>query len=251
MPKCAIISDIHGNYAALKAVLADIDSLKDISEVWCLGDIVGYGPQPVECYNLAMERCSIVIKGNHEKALEPGGADRFNQRARKAIEWTYRTIAASPKGQQILTEISNLPKSFSREGMLFVHGAPSDPTNEYLMPKDSLRPDKMRREFTLFETYCFVGHTHFPGVIEENEPFVRPEDMMMGIYLLDNVCKAIINVGSVGQPRDHNPKACYMIFHGDSVSYRRVAYDVELTRRLIHQIPDLDPLLGDRLVAGR
>lgn len=251
MAKYAIISDIHGNFAALKAVMADIDAIGGIQEIWCLGDIVGYGPQPLECYQLAMDRCSIVIKGNHEKALEPGGAERFNDRARKAIEWTKEVIAASPGGDQILTAISNLPKSFTREGMLFVHGSPNDPTNEYLMPKDSLRADKMNKQFSLFETYCFVGHTHFPGVIEENEPFVKPEDMMMGIYLLDNICKAIINVGSVGQPRDHNPKACYMIFHGDSVSYRRVAYDIDATRKLIYQIPALDPVLGDRLVGGR
>lgn len=250
MPKCAIISDIHANYAALKAVLADIDSL-GVSEIWCLGDIIGYGPQPVECYNLTMERCSIVIKGNHEKALEPGGAERFNDRARKAIEWTRRAIEASPHGQQILTDISNLPKSFTREGFLFVHGSPADPTNEYLMPRDSLKSEKMRRQFPLFETYCFVGHTHFPGVMEEDDAFVPPEEMLMGIYLLDNVCKAIINVGSVGQPRDHNSKACYVIFDGDSVSYRRVTYDIEFTRKLIYQIPDIDNLLGDRLVTGR
>lgn len=249
--KCAIISDIHANLAALEAVLADIDSIGDISEIWCLGDIVGYGPQPVECYHLAMERCSIVIKGNHEKALEPNGGERFNERARRAISWTHDTISALPDGGQILTDISNLPTNFTRENMLFVHGSPSDPTNEYLMPRDSIKREKMRRQFPMFETYCFVGHTHFPGVIEEGEVFVKPEDMMMGIYFLDNACKAIINVGSVGQPRDHNSDSCYVVFDGDSVKYRRVKYDIEKTRKLIYATDGIDNILGDRLVAGR
>ncbi len=249
--KCALISDIHANLAALEAVLADIESIGDVEEIWCLGDIIGYGPQPVECYRLAMAKCSIVIKGNHEKALEPSGADRFNERAKKAIAWTKQRIEAEPDGAQILTDICNLPTNFTREDMLFVHGSPCDPTNEYLMPRDSLKKDKMRRQFSLFDTYCFVGHTHFPGVIEEGEVFVKPEEMMMGIYILDNACKAIINVGSVGQPRDHNADSCYVIFNGDSIKYRRVKYDIMKTRKLIYKIDGIDNILGDRLVAGR
>lgn len=251
MGKCAIISDIHANLPALEAVLADIDSQGDIEEIWCLGDIIGYGPQPVECYELARERCSIIIKGNHEKGLEPGGAEKFNARAKKAILWTRKKLEAAPNGNEIITEINNLPKSFNRDDILFVHGSPADPTNEYLMPKDALVVSKMKKQFPLIESYCFIGHTHFPGVFEEGESFVPPEEMLMNIYFLDNGCKAIINVGSVGQPRDRNPKACYVTFDGDSVKFIRVPYNIDITRKLIYAEPELADALGDRLESGK
>lgn len=250
--KYAIISDIHANLAALTAVLADIDQQRDVKEIWCLGDIIGYGPDPLECYQLVRERCSLIIKGNHEKGLEVGGADKFNAIARLAIEWTHNVIKKSPKGAQILADIAATPTSFERNSMLFVHGSPMDPTSEYLLPDDAARVKKMQAQFALFQNYCFVGHTHHPGVFEENiTEFNRPEAMMHNIYFLDNACKAIINVGSVGQPRDHNPHAGYVTFLGDSVRYHRVAYEVEVTRQKIYAIPELNDKLAERLVVGK
>lgn len=251
MRPCAIISDIHGNLAALEAVLRDIHRL-GIHEIWCLGDMVGYGPQPVECYQRVKEEASIVIMGNHEKALAPGGGERFNARAKRAIDWTRNTIAKAKDGPAMLEEMTRLPTHFTRDHILFVHGSPTDPTDEYIMPRDAADPTKTKRWFEKIEGYVFVGHTHFPGVIEEGQSFIPPEAMMgSGIYMLDGNVKAIINVGSVGQPRDRNPKACYVTFDGDSVVYRRVAYDVEATRKLIYRIPELDRSLGDRIVEGK
>lgn len=252
MAKYAIISDIHANLAALQAVLADIDSI-GAKEIWCLGDIVGYGPQPVECLQLARERCKIIIRGNHELALRPGGGERFNLRARRAIEWTRATIAAAEGGSEWLSWLETLPTHFKYEDILFVHGSPREPTEEYLMPRDSQNPQKLQPQFDLIERYAFCGHTHFPGVFEEGEEgFVRPEDMMGGnIYMLDYTVKAIINVGSVGQPRDKNPMSCYVIFDGNSVVYHRVKYDPGETRKRIYAIPPLDNFLGDRLVVGK
>lgn len=253
MAQYAIISDIHANLAALEAVFADIDNA-GVREVWCLGDIVGYGPQPVECLELARERCKIIIKGNHEGALVPGGGEKFNARARRAIEWTRQTIEAEANGGEWLAWIQNLPTHFTYEDILFCHGSPNDPTNEYLMPRDARNPKKMGAQWEKFERYAFVGHTHFPGVFEEGErEFTPPEEMMCGLqtYMLDYECKAIINVGSVGQPRDKNPSSCYVLFDGDSVKYRRVAYDFNKTRRLIHRVEELDNFLGDRLVVGK
>jgi len=246
----AIISDIHANLSALKAVLEDIQRI-GIKDVWCLGDIVGYGPQPLECYQLVMQTCSIVIKGNHELALLPGGGERFNSRAKNAIDWTRQKLASSENGSEILKKIADLPVSFHHDGILFAHGSPAEPTTEYLLPRDAANKAKMQRQFDLIEGYAFVGHTHFPGVIEQNEAFVRPEDMLANIYMLDYDVKAIINVGSVGQPRDKNPAACYVTFGGDSVVYRRVNYDVDATRKKIYMIPQLDDFLGDRLAIGK
>ena len=253
--KCAIISDIHGNLAAFQAVLADIDAQKDISEIWCLGDVVGYGPDPVECYRIARERCSIIIKGNHERAVvDPSSSEKFTPIAKLAINWTSRTLHNAPNSAEIIADISGLETSFERDGMLFVHGSPCDPTNEYLMPADAAKISKMRPQFAAFSSYCFVGHTHHPGVFEPDDSrviFKRPEEMMKGIYFLDNEVEAIINVGSVGQPRDRNPMACYMTFMGDCVRYHRVAYDIEATRKKIYAITDLHNKLGDRLVEGK
>lgn len=250
MTQCAIISDIHGNLPALKAVLADIDRI-GVSEIWCLGDIVGYGPQPLDCWKLVKERCSIIIMGNHEKAMVNNSADRFNARARKAIEWTGKVIRGDAEGEAIMAEIANLPKNFERDGILFVHGSPADNTDEYLMPRDARNATKMKRQFDVMEGYVFVGHTHFPGVIEEGQAFVPPEYMLMNLYMLEYDIKAIINVGSVGQPRDKNAKACYVTFDGDSVVYRRVPYNVQETRKRIYAIPALDNFLGDRIVKGQ
>ena len=120
------------------------------------------------------------------------------------------------------------------------------------MPKDARNPRKMGKQWPLFEHYAFNGHTHHPGVFEMEEGFTRPEDMLIPLnYLLDGNDKAIVNVGSVGQPRDRNPNACYVIFEDDLVIYRRVPYDVHKTRKLIYQIDMLDNFLGDRIVVAK
>lgn len=248
MSKCAIISDIHANLEALTAVLEDIDAV-DIRKVICLGDLVGYGPNPVECLE-TLERYRITLLGNHELALTEGGK-RFNARARRAIEWTVKELKQTPEGKALFKQACALPPSVSRDGILYVHGSPLDPTNEYLLPKKSVQPAALEPQFETFARYCFVGHTHLPGVIERGCRFERPENMTMNIFMLMEGSKAIVNVGSVGQPRDKDPRSCYVIFNGDNVVYRRVAYDVDTTIKKIHANPMLDDWLGDRLREGR
>lgn len=252
MAQCAIISDIHGNIAALEAVLADIENV-GVEEIWCLGDMVGYGPDPVACYKRVTEACGIVIRGNHERALTPGNADRFNIRARRAIEWTREQFLKEPDGEAMLQAIQELPSKFERRNILFVHGSPKEPTEEYLMPKDARNRTKLAPQWPLMKQYAFCGHTHYPGVIEQGQPFVPPEDMLMNVYMLDyeGQMKAIINVGSVGQPRDRNPQSCYVTFDGDSVVYRRVKYDAKATARKIYLVNELDDFLGDRILEGK
>ncbi|MFW5857875.1 MAG: metallophosphoesterase family protein [Planctomycetota bacterium] len=248
MSKHAIISDIHGNLEALQAVLADIDSV-DIRRIVCLGDLVGYGPNPVECLQ-TLERYRVTILGNHELALTEGG-QRFNARARRAIEWTAKELQSTEEGKDLFAQASAFPRSHQQDGILYVHGSPCDPTNEYLLPKKASQPDLLLPQFEKFDRYCFVGHTHLPGVFEPGRRFEKPEEMLMNIFMLDADSKAIVNVGSVGQPRDRNPDACYVLFDGDSVVFRRVAYDVKKTAKKIKANPMLDDWLGDRLLEGR
>ncbi len=251
--KIAIISDIHGNLSALESVLKDI-AANGAREIWCLGDIVGYGPQPLECWRLIEQKCSVIIMGNHEKALAPGGGEKFNARARRAIDWTRDKLLAEAGGEELVAKLTSLPTTLEKGEILFVHGSPREPTDEYLMPRDCRNTLKMRPQFEALARYGFVGHTHLPGVMEPDQDFVRPEDMFLGkIYALDYEAgvKAIINVGSVGQPRDRDPRSCYVLFDGDSVVYRRVEYDVRATRKRILEIPALDNMLAERLVDGR
>lgn len=248
MQKVAFISDIHSNLEAITAVMADIDAL-GITRIVCLGDIIGYGPDPVETLRLC-KRCEWVIVGNHELALTEGG-EKFKDYAKRAIQWTVQELRGTPEGDAYLRNIRTLPLRMTEWGHLFVHGAPTDPVNRYLLPKLSDRPEILAAEFAAFEHYCFVGHTHLPGVFEPGMPFSPAAELFMNIYVLDPKGKAIINVGSVGQPRDRDVRACYVVFDGDSVVYRRVPYDVEKTAAKIRKIPMLDDFLADRLLQGR
>ncbi|MFH0910864.1 MAG: metallophosphoesterase family protein [Planctomycetota bacterium] len=246
--KIAIISDIHANLEALTAVLEDIEA-QNIKRIICLGDIVGYGPNPIECLS-TIERYYVTLLGNHESALA-NGTGRFNARARRALEWTTHMLQGAPEGEALLARISGLSPWFEKDDVLYVHGSPRDPINEYLMPTISRDPTRLMPQFDLFEHYCFVGHTHVPGVLEIGKPFEHPRDMLMNIFMLAEGHKAIVNVGSVGQPRDHDPRACYVLFDGDAAVYRRVPYDVQTTVEKIRSTLMLDNFLGERLLEGK
>jgi len=251
--KRALISDIHGNYEALLAVVADIKE-QGISTVICLGDIVGYGPNPVECLDYVMDKCEFTILGNHDQAtlFDP---DSFNPVALKAIYWTRtqleKGIGVDQRVDVRWEFLGGLPRRHDEGRFVFVHGSPRDPTNEYVFPEDIYERNKMDALFNRIEKFCFQGHTHMPGVFVEKGDFLPPEECN---YLYElNERKAMINVGSVGQPRDGDPRACYVVLDDeeDKIIYRRVAYPVSVTRQKIYEIPDLDNMLGDRLIAGR
>ena len=132
---------------------------------------------------------------------------------------------------------------------MFVHGSPRKPLREYVFPKDVHDTKKITDIFGRINSMCFVGHTHVPGIFTEDMKYSHPSDVY-NIYMLDSR-KALFNVGSVGQPRDGNPDACYATFDGDSVVFRREAYDVEKTIEKIYSTPALADSLGDRLREGR
>ena len=246
----AIISDIHGNLEALQAVLKDIEA-RGVSEIYCLGDVVGYGPNPRECVDLVM-RCKVVLLGNHDQGaiFDPDG---FNPQAERAIFWTRAQLESSSEPRQIRERrwefLAERPRQVRENGFLYVHGSARYPLSEYVFPEDIYNMKKMERIFALVERYCFQGHTHVPGIFTENLQFLSPEDVNSQ-YKLDGR-KTLCNVGSVGQPRDGDWRACYVMLDGETINFIRVEYDVETTIRKVYEIDELDNFLGDRLREGR
>lgn len=250
--KLALISDIHGNFEALNAVLNDIESVK-VDQIYCLGDIVGYGPNPCECLDKVMTICQKVVMGNHDQAalFDPDG---FNPIALRAIYWTRDQLDS--KGQRANVNkrwdfLSELPTFFEEEDVLFVHGSPRDPTNEYVFPETIYDSSKMKHLFSRVNRICFQGHTHMPGVFTVDQEFIEPADCS-GVFKFGSE-KFMINVGSVGQPRDENWRACYTVFdsQANTIEFRRVEYDFEKTIEKIYREEELNNTLGDRLRTGR
>ena len=247
----ALISDIHGNLEAAQAVLADIRE-QGIQEIYCLGDIIGYGPNPRECIDLVINSCQATILGNHDQGalFDPEG---FNRGAEQAIFWT-RDQLESPKGNpddnaRRWDFLGELPRSIRDSGYLFVHGSARNPLSEYVFPEDIYNQRKMEKIFSLVEQYCFQGHTHVPGVFTQNLNFFAPDEINYEYPLGEE--KILVNVGSVGQPRDGDPRSCYAVIEDGKVKFRRVNYPFEETAKKIYAIPELDNFLGDRLREGR
>jgi diadenosine tetraphosphatase ApaH/serine/threonine PP2A family protein phosphatase len=247
--KRALISDIHSNLEGLEAVLKDIES-QGISEIFCLGDVIGYGPNPRECIDRVMQ-FDLCILGNHDQGalFDPEG---FNSGAERAIFWT-RDQLEQPTGDPEQNAkrwefLGERPRLHRDNGFLFVHGSPRNPLNEYVFPEDVHHPKKMEKLFSLVERFCFQGHTHVPGVFTQDGRFVRPEEMGYQFKLGD--AKLMVNVGSVGQPRDGDPRSCYVILEDDRIVYRRVEYPLDKTVEKIYAVPELDNFLGDRLRKG-
>jgi predicted phosphodiesterase len=255
--KRAIISDIHGNLEALQAVCEDIDR-EQVDATICLGDIVGYGPNPCECVRIVQDRCGVVILGNHDQGalFDPDG---FNVRADRAIRWTRSQLEMHDRlprhsANQISDFLGELPRSHADGDLLYVHGSARRPLDEYVFPEDIYNPLKMEHIFELVGRYCFQGHTHIPGLFTTSPDFtpaVVPRDQREVCLPLPHE-KAMVNVGSVGQPRDGDPRACYVILEDDQrVRFRRIEYPWADTSRKIHAIADLDNFLGDRLAQGQ
>ena len=248
----AILSDIHANLAALEAVLADIEQ-QGVNRIVCLGDVVGYGPEPKGCIDLAFG-FELTILGNHEQALmEQFKGSSFNVRAKGSLSWTRECLSMLGDDREANGKrwdfLGTLPQSHTDGDILYVHGTPREPINEYLYPRDIYHREKLCDIFRRVDRLCFNGHTHIPGIWTEDMKYLSLEQVNFRYRLTDK--KAILNVGSVGQPRDGDARGCYVIFDGDSVAFRRVSYPVEQTVEKMRNIASLDPSLADRLVRGR
>ncbi len=252
--KLAIISDIHGNIEALTAVLKDIEARGILDkDIVCLGDVVGYGPNPRECLKKAMD-FRLTLMGNHEEALLFYPED-FNEKARQAIDWTKEQINSEAEGRDIKFELWNFLDSMARSAPLtkkitVVHASPRQPTREYVMPKDVEDEGRMKAIFGHQMTpLCFCGHTHFAGVFCEDITFQTP--LQLGFTYEMDESKALINVGSVGQPRDGDPRSSYVTLEDGRIDFHRVEYDFTETQKKIAKIEALPNFLAARLAKGR
>jgi diadenosine tetraphosphatase ApaH/serine/threonine PP2A family protein phosphatase len=298
----AIFSDVHGNLDALQAVLQDLDlvmrqSGRRIDQYWCLGDVVGYGPQPAECLRLVRARCTVCIPGNHDwAAVGKLDFEDFSGTAAESAAWTRAKL-----GKADLQYLEWLPPTVPIGEFTLAHGSPSNPIWEYLTSEDTAAPN-----FAYFDSrYCVVGHTHLPTVfaqpvtgglphrrvtprfgdrkvkvalamatpggpsrssLEAGEfAFTSSQGLVTapcwrwsptpGLFRVPPNYRAIINPGSVGQPRDGDPRASYVIYDSDlgGFEFRRVAYNVAEVQRKIQMygLPrEVAELLAARLATG-
>ena len=224
--RIAVVSDIHSNVVALENVLKRIEQEK-VDKIYCLGDIVGYGPDPNDCIKLIRSVTDKIVMGNHDSAvINQTDILLFNAYAREATEWTRRVI--SDENYEFLM---TLPLKISEDDLLFVHSTP-------LIPEDwnyILTQYGAEKQFNYFsEQVCFIGHSHRPEVFKA----------------IDG--RFILNVGSVGQPRDGNPESCFLIYDTEDQSqvFVREKYDVKKVYKRVIQA-GLNEFLGERLLVGR
>lgn len=238
----AIVSDVHGNLEALEAVVDDMHQ-HGVEELYCLGDAVGYGPNPGECLDILMH-CQLFLLGNHEEAMLAEPTD-FTPDAARGARWTRAELGKvqeegdDPRAR--FNFLSGLSATGEVEGCLYVHGSPRDPTKEYVYPHDARDSGKMWELFRRTQRCCFMGHTHYPGIFTEKPKFYAP-DAIDYAYRLE-AGKILCNVGSVGQPRDGDWRACYVLFDGQTIQFRRVEYDIETTIAKMKQVPELKSFL--------
>ena len=230
----AILADIHANLEAFSSVLKDIERRGEVAGMWCLGDTVGYGPDPVQCIELLRRREHICIAGNHDLAtIGQLDLSSFNPDAAAAIRWTAKQL--TPEDIQYL---GGLPTMIKKEDFTLVHGSPREPVWEYLQSLSAAREN-----FTYFKSpFCLVGHSHVPQLFKQAEDGTcsfTPLSTSIGQVLGRG--RMIINPGGVGQPRDGDPRASYAIYDSEAGMLRlyRVPYDINATQQKMmkHNLP--------------
>ena len=243
MTKVLVISDVHANAIALEAVLTDAGK---VDETWCLGDVAGYGPQPNECIERIRSLPNLTcIMGNHDLAAIGNVAlETFNSDAKKALLWQRKMF--SEESRRFLNTLPD--ELVGRGDVSLAHGSPRDPIWEYVM--NTL---VARINLAFFNTpWCFVGHSHFQAVFQFN---AKADDMSIVVPRLAEQYelkeRAILNPGSVGQPRDRDPRAAYAIFSPEARTWepQRVEYDIKLVQKMILD-EGLPPRHAERLAGG-
>jgi len=238
-----IYSDVHSNLAALEAVLASMETF-GVERRVCLGDLVGYCADADVCVQLVQKNSDICLLGNHDSvALKRESSVHFNQYARIAIEWTQTKLS-----KESLEFMKKLPYIVEESDVCFVHASPKSPADWFYVA--SL--DEAVDAFEFFSTrFCFVGHTHSPVIVacgKDGSPSVIEEDF----YTAQDDERVLVNVGSVGQPRDRNPEACYCLLDSDSLTVRfiRVPYDISRTQETMRK-QGFPAFLIQRIADGR
>lgn len=238
--RVAVLSDIHSNAHALEAVL---EAIGPCDRLWVLGDTVGYGPDPDEVVDRLREADAKAVMGNHDAAvLGRIPTSMFNDLARAAVEWTASVVRPST-----MEWLAALPETRTEGDYSLVHGSPRDPLWEYVFSIPAAR-----RNLAAFDTaYCLVGHTHHPLTFLDDRGRVRALAASDGTALTLDERRAILNPGSVGQPRDGDPRACAMLVDTETreVRWRRVEYPIERTQQAM-RASALPAALADRLAVG-
>jgi predicted phosphodiesterase len=232
--RIATLSDIHSNLEALERLFQALEKV-DVDAIYCLGDIVGYNADPSRCVDLVREHCTGIVLGNHDaavarqapiEALPPDGqaAARHNRSCLSESQLSY---------------LANLPRTITAQNCTFVHATPDDPSAW----KRLTTYPAAQKQFDFFDTdVCFVGHTHVPAVMADT----------LGVLQVRKGHRYLVNVGSVGQPRDQNPKLSFGLFDTDAFEYRnvRLSYDIDGAARKIRDADALPNRLADRLYEG-
>ena len=249
----AILADIHANLEALSRAL-DHMAGRGVERIICLGDIIGYGPNPRECLQ-HLFRSEIAILGNHEEAVMFYGED-FNPKAKESMEWTKEQLNSTAhertENYDLWNFLGTMQQVVEDGDVMYTHGSPRTPTREYVLPPDIKNREKMQGIFDLMKRVCFIGHSHVPHVYTSDMRHAGPESLGGSIDLRKlGDRKVLINVGSIGQPRDGDPRLSYATFDGSVVRFHRVEYDVKTTVDKIYAIDRLPNFLGDRLLVGR
>jgi predicted phosphodiesterase len=239
--RLAVLSDIHANLAALDAVC---DELGSFDELWVLGDTVGYGPQPNEVIRRLQELGARAVTGNHDgAAIGTVDASWFNPDAQAAIQWTTSILDENARAY-----LAALPE-VRRDGELTaVHGSPREPIWEYITDASIAAAN-----LGAFETrHCLYGHTHLPVIYRADGIHITVVPATPSSPITLDARRALINPGSVGQPRDGNPDASYLILDVEAgrAEFHRVRYDISLTQRLMREV-GLPRWLIERLAIGR
>lgn len=239
--KIGVFSDIHGNLEALEAVLADM-ALAGAARKWCLGDIVGYGANPNECADLVRNTAETTVLGNHDLAcVDLAETANFNRYAREACVWTEGQLTNQNKEW-----LKGLPLTAERDGITLVHASPFQSRSWPYMLYIS---DMINGFKSLTTPMAFIGHSHQPIIL------VRREGEYFSIntpeYRVEDGAVCIVNTGSVGQPRDGEPKACYALWEPEErrITLKRVPYDVEAAQKKI-RAAGLPDILASRLEFG-
>jgi diadenosine tetraphosphatase ApaH/serine/threonine PP2A family protein phosphatase len=241
--RVAVVSDIHANLHALEAVLAAIDA-DPVDELWCLGDLVGYGPKPNECCAIVQARATVCLCGNHDLAVR-GTIDlvEFSGDAGTAAAWTREVLADEARAF-----LDGLEPAGSASGVALFHGSARDPVWEYVLSDEAAITTFMLTE----EPLVLVGHSHAALQIALRETVLEGGLAADGTELELSDARRLLNPGSVGQPRDGDPHAAYLLLDFDTqrASFRRVAYDVELTQAEMREA-GLPEALIERLALGQ
>jgi predicted phosphodiesterase len=237
-----VISDIHSNLEALNAVFAAAEEDEPVERILCLGDIVGYGPAPMACLEALWERHAVSIQGNHDAAVAGTiGVDNFNLYAAEAARWTTQQLSSDA-----VQYLADLPRKLVDESFLLVHGSPKEPLWDYLMSYGQADEAWASTD----SSDVLVGHSHYQFAAEAGRGVENPGPNGLTVPL--GHARLVVNPGSVGQPRDRDPRAAYAIYDDDArmIYLHRVWYDINATQRAMADQGLPEPLIN-RLPLGR